>query len=333
MAGFEDEDAPIDAAPMKRPGKGSTAAKPATSKTEVVEKIGNDLVELVTDKPIEVLLEQEKADQLFKKIEAEIDAFVPDLSTQAGRGRIKSLHYKIVRTRTTLDDAGKDHTQSLRDQVDAVNFKRRDMRDKLGKLEERALKPLTDWEAAEAARLGAIESVENAIKHLGRINPLATSADIQGQIDKLAEVRNGIEEEVVGTDERDRLQSAIEDLTADMVVTLEIVRRREEEAAEAQRLREENERLKAQIPPARAEAPAAEPIRDQQELPPLINSESPPAAESPPADMSPVKKARRQILPLLMSRGMDEPSAKDLILAIERGEIPGLQATYVENDK
>lgn len=329
MAGFEDEDAPIEPVQMKRPGKATTAA--AAKPPAKPEAAGVDLVELVTDKPIEVLLEDDQRAKLIEKITAEIKAFVPDLSTEASRGRIKSLHFKIVRTRTTLDKAGKDHTEDLRTQVEAVNEKRRAMREDLGKLEDLALKPYTEWEAAEARRLGAIEEVTNALKTLSKINPLATAADIDRQIKQLAAIKAGIEEEVVGTEEKDRLEGLIVEATADMVVTLEIVRRREEEEAETARLRAENEALRAQIPAktTTAEAPAAEPIRDQREIPPLVGSGGAPAAEASAEQLSPTRKARRLVLPALATFGITGDQAKKLILGIEAGELPGITANYL----
>ena len=46
-------------------------------------------------------------DPLIERIAAEVRAHVPDLTTAKGRDAIKSLAYKVARSKTMLDDAGK----------------------------------------------------------------------------------------------------------------------------------------------------------------------------------------------------------------------------------
>ena len=92
-----DDDAPFDADPpkMTRPGK-ATGSAPAPKAVgakfahtaSAAPSEAQALTELVTDKPLEVLLSEEGRTALYKKIRIEIVEFKPDLTTQAGRDRI-----------------------------------------------------------------------------------------------------------------------------------------------------------------------------------------------------------------------------------------------------
>lgn len=93
-----------------------------------------------------------QVDPLIARIEAEVRAHVPDTSTAKGREAIKSLAYKVARSKTALDEAGKALNEEARAQINQVDAARRAIRDRLDALKDEARKPLTDWEAAEAVR-------------------------------------------------------------------------------------------------------------------------------------------------------------------------------------
>ena len=107
-------------------------------------------------------------DPLIARIAAEVRAHVPDLTTAKGRDAIKSLAYKVARSKTTLDDAGKQLTDEQRKAIATVDAARRKMRDALDALRDEARKPLDDWEAAEATR---IENLKNRIDRLTNAAP------------------------------------------------------------------------------------------------------------------------------------------------------------------
>lgn len=49
-------------------------------------------------------------DPIIARIEAEVRSHVPDVTTKRGRDAIASLAYKVARSKTTLDEAGKSLT-------------------------------------------------------------------------------------------------------------------------------------------------------------------------------------------------------------------------------
>lgn len=106
-------------------------------------------------------------DPLIARIAAEVRAHVPDLTTAKGRDAVKSLAYKVARSKTMLDDAGKLLTDEQRKAIGIVDAQRRRLRDQLDALRDEARKPLDDWEAAEAERVAKIKA------RLARLNEAA----------------------------------------------------------------------------------------------------------------------------------------------------------------
>ena len=62
---------------------------------------------------------------LLDKIEREVRAVRTDISTPAGRDQVRSLAYKVARSKTALDAMGKGLTDEWRTRTDAVNAERR----------------------------------------------------------------------------------------------------------------------------------------------------------------------------------------------------------------
>lgn len=116
------------------------------------------IVKRVEANPVTVLVDEKIRDQFFSEIEQEVKAFVPDLSTVTGRKEIASLAYKVARTKTAIDDAGKLLTEDKRKEIKAVDAARKTIRDRLDELKDTARKPLTEWEEAEKARVEAREA-------------------------------------------------------------------------------------------------------------------------------------------------------------------------------
>ena len=112
-----------------------------------------------------------------------------DISTAKGRDAIKSLAYKIARSKTALDDLGKQLTADLKKQTGAIDVERKRIRDELDALKDEIRKPLDDFESAEELRIKDHEDAISAINSLvcfadGEI----TSATIQQNINYLCEL-------------------------------------------------------------------------------------------------------------------------------------------------
>lgn len=118
---------------------------------EIVREETN-IIALVETTPVIVLTDKQKYSDFYNAMKAECDAHVPDLSTEAGRKKTASIAYKVARTKTAIDDAGKKLNEEARARINAVDESRREIRRQLDDLKDEVRRPLTEWEAAEELR-------------------------------------------------------------------------------------------------------------------------------------------------------------------------------------
>jgi len=130
---------------------------------------------------------------LLKAIELEVTAEIPDVETVPGRDAIKSLAYKVARSKTTIDDLGKNHVAGIKAQATAIDEIRKLSRDFLDNLKATVRKPLTDWEEAEVNRVEKIQGKINRIVDLGDITDdigkMLGSEDLEANLADLRKVK------------------------------------------------------------------------------------------------------------------------------------------------
>jgi chromosome segregation ATPase len=95
------------------------------------------------------------------RVRKEIDAFVPDAATSKGRAEIASMAHKVARSKTALDDMGKELVAELKDVPKKVDAERKRMRDLLDQWKEEVRAPLTAWEQAEENRKAGHRAIVN----------------------------------------------------------------------------------------------------------------------------------------------------------------------------
>lgn len=97
-------------------------------------------------------------DPFLQKIREEIDGFVPDVTTRKGRDAIASIAYKVARSKTALDNVGKELVAELKEVPKKIDAERKRMRDLLDGWQAEVRQPLTEWEEAEKARAAKHEA-------------------------------------------------------------------------------------------------------------------------------------------------------------------------------
>lgn len=147
---------------------------PTSTLEPEVEVTSGELVLLNEQTTLQVLTDEKRFDDLLAKIKAEVSTHVPDLTTDKGRKAIASLAFKVTKTKTALDDAGKKLTEDKRKEIAVVDASRRNIRDKLDELRDEVRKPLTDWEEAEEARQ---ERVKAALSRLDSLTAIQVDDD------------------------------------------------------------------------------------------------------------------------------------------------------------
>lgn len=128
---------------------------------------GTDIAAIVAANPVSVLVDEKVYSQFYEHIKAETEAFKPDLSTVSSRKEIAALAYKVTRTKTAIDAAGKKLNEDARAQINAVDAQRRKIREELDSLADSVRKPLTEWEKQEEARVEYCKSFIKAIEDCG----------------------------------------------------------------------------------------------------------------------------------------------------------------------
>ncbi|EPM0074177.1 hypothetical protein NO938_004866 [Citrobacter freundii] len=123
-----------------------------------------DLVVIEKQNAMAVFTTKEQLDPIIEAIEKEARSLVPDVSTKKGRDAIASMAHKVARSKTYIDNAGKDLVAELKALPKQIDESRRIVRERLDALKDEVRRPLTEWEAEqerikaeEAARIKAEE--------------------------------------------------------------------------------------------------------------------------------------------------------------------------------
>lgn len=116
-----------------------------------------DLVVIEKQNAMAVFTTKEQLDPLIEAIEKEARSLVPDVTTKKGRDAIASMAHKVARSKTYIDNAGKDLVAELKALPKQIDESRRIVRERLDALKDEVRRPLTEWEA-EQERLKAEEA-------------------------------------------------------------------------------------------------------------------------------------------------------------------------------
>lgn len=203
-----------------------------------------------------LLVDDDLYAQFYERMKAEIAAFEPDLSTATSRKEIGSLAYKMTRRKTAIDAAGKQLNEEARAKINAVDARRRRVRDDLDELAEEARRPLTAWEKQEEARIEYCKSILKAIEDCG-------SGFIGGEPQPFGVLLRELEEKIVITSELGEFEDqarVAHKIALDKVRTaFEAHQKAEADKRELEELRAEKERRdREEIERREAEQKAAE---------------------------------------------------------------------------
>ncbi|UQQ40007.1 hypothetical protein MUY32_13215 [Enterobacter roggenkampii] len=117
-----------------------------------------DLVVIEKKNAMAVFTNNDQLDPLIEAIEKEARSLVPDVTTKKGRDAIASMAHKVTRSKTYIDNAGKDLVAELKALPKQIDESRRVVRERLDALKDEVRRPLTEWEA-EQERIKAEEAM------------------------------------------------------------------------------------------------------------------------------------------------------------------------------
>ncbi|KAA0995491.1 hypothetical protein FQ192_10660 [Pseudomonas sp. ANT_J12] len=107
----------------------------------------------------------------LQAVKDEVSSQVPDLTTAKGRDRIASLAAKVSKSKKAVELPGRDYLRRLKEMPKVVEVELKEFVDAMDALRDETRKPLTDWEAADAAKKREIEAWVGEL----RLDPLTIS--------------------------------------------------------------------------------------------------------------------------------------------------------------
>lgn len=111
--------------------------------------MANELVVIEKSTALEVFKSSDSVEDIIRKVEQEVNSFIPDVSTVKGRKEIASLAYKVAQSKTYLDGLGKDLVAELKEIPKLIDANRRTVRERFDTLRDKVRQPLTEWEAEQ----------------------------------------------------------------------------------------------------------------------------------------------------------------------------------------
>ncbi len=192
----------------------------------------NELAIIETLTPA-VFTEEGKLDSVLKDIQSRVANFNGDITTAKGRDEIKSFAFRIAKSKTAIDNLGKECVEDWKRLSKDVDAKRRRIWDAMEVLQHQVRKPLTDWEQAEENRVSELKA---------RIGDLTVPANTYNDSASLKQLLADIE--LIAIDESfQELQEIAATAKAATVTMLQneiaAAEKREADAAELERLRQE----------------------------------------------------------------------------------------------
>lgn len=146
------------------------------------EAVGLVAVEKIN--PVELFSTQESVDAAIGQIRARVAEFVPDLRTSAGRKEIASMAYKVTRSKTYLDEIGKNLVAEMKAKVAEVDAKRRHVRVTLDEIAAEVRRPLDAWEVEDKKRKDVHEQLLDEIWSV-RPSVYDTVEELDAKVEKI----------------------------------------------------------------------------------------------------------------------------------------------------
>jgi chromosome segregation ATPase len=91
---------------------------------------------------------------------------VPDLTTRKGRERVASLAAQVARSKTAVEKPGREYLKRIKELPRTIEAELREFVDEMDALRDEVRRPLTEWEAAEKARVAGHENEIQILRDL-----------------------------------------------------------------------------------------------------------------------------------------------------------------------
>jgi colicin import membrane protein len=279
-------------------------------------------------------------DDLLARIRAEVAPIVPDLTTASSRKEIASLAYKVARSKTAIDDAGKTLVADWKSKAAEVDASRKKARDYLDALRDEVRKPLDDWEADQARieqeAIQAAQREREAAEAAARADLERRDADIRAREAVIAAKEKEIADKAAAE------QAAIAQAARDEAIRQQAEARAKQEAADAianaeaaaaaakqaaidaaeQAARDQAEAVRQAE--ERAAQAAARVKQEQIDEAARIRAED----DKRQANIAHRRKVNVAAMNVLVAHGIESATAKKIIELIVTGTVPAVSIHY-----
>ena len=149
--------------------------------------MSTDLIIIEITNPLQVFGTPKGLDAIIDKIEADVKTIDRDISTEAGRDNIRSVAFKLAKSKKEIERMGLALTEQWREQTALVNAEKKRAGQRMQDLQDEIRKPLTEWEDAEKARVQRHEDSIGVLASLATWEgiDIITAKDVQGRIDAI----------------------------------------------------------------------------------------------------------------------------------------------------
>lgn len=317
-----------------------------------------DLVVIEKQNAMAVFTTKEQLDPIIEAIEKEARSLVPDVSTRKGRDAIASMAHKVARSKTYIDNAGKDLVAELKALPKQIDESRRIVRERLDALKDEVRRPLTEWEA-EQERI-RVEEAWNAMHEealvMNKMFDDQRAAQIEADHEmallmndkfdrdreeqrRLAEQAQREHEERIKQEAADKAKREAEErhkAELDAAARREADEKARAEAAERQRIEaeqraaREKQEAEARAEREKEEAVAAERRRQEEAEAARLAEEQRKAEEEArrAADKEHRRTVNRRVYADLIAQGIPEEFAQKAVLAIAGGKVQDAHIKY-----
>lgn len=279
-------------------------------------------------------------DGLLGMIEAEALSHEPDLETAKGRSDIASMAYKVSRSKTTIEAAGKGLVSEWKAKAKAVDAGRKKARDYLDDLRDRVRAPLTEWEAEQeriadekklAAEVAAAHeeaiSMNDLFDREAAIKAKEEALRVEAEQRAAKELAERQASEQAEREERIRAEAeekAKREAEENLKAERERAERAEREKAEAEK-RAEAERLAA-IEEERARAQREAEDRETRRLAAIERQRQ--EDERKAANKANREKIHKTINAALIASGLSKTAAARVVSIVSAGDVPHMTIKY-----
>ena len=304
------------------------------------------------------LFSENGLDPLLNRIKSEIDKFVPNVETEKGRKEIASFARKIASSKVLIEKVGKELVSEIKAKAKLIDAERKRSRDTLDQWRDEVRQPLTEYEEAEKLehekrRLQELFNLEHA-DAIAENSIFDRERDLkkkEAEIERVLEENRKKEEAERTKKEREEIEIRIKEeaeqkakADAEMRIKEEKERSMREAAQAKEELEQarrakieaeekaERDRIAAKEKAEQEKQQAIEQIKRDAEEKIRIENETK-AKEKEIADKKASNKrhmatVNNKIVSSLKKLGLEESIAKDIVIAVAKGNVPRMEIRY-----